>query len=317
MDEPDLTVPPQARARLLVRFGEMAGPWCDTLPQRVRELAGRWRLTPLDQFGGGTSRVYLCRTAGGAVAYLKLTADPDVARTEAEALRLWRCGGRTPEVLSADTRAGALLLVGITAQDGAHAPTLAETAASGDGTVPPRVIAPLLAALREHAPCPDGSLPSLAERVDFVFDLVGRRLRRTAVPGAVAALAGPLSAGRAAARDLARSGPARLVHGDLHAGNVLDAGGTGGLFAIDPRPCVGDPDFDAVDWVLLGTEDEAVLRDRVTLLAGLVPGLRADRLLLWCAALAVLVAAPKIARGEPDGRSDWLMRLPGLVAASR
>ncbi|OUC96640.1 hypothetical protein CA984_14275 [Streptosporangium minutum] len=45
------------------------------------------------------------------------------------------------------------------------------------------------------------------------------------------------------------AGPAGLVHGDLHPGNVLD-GGPRGLVVIDPRPCVGDPAFDAVDWVL-------------------------------------------------------------------
>nr|WP_225882432.1 aminoglycoside phosphotransferase family protein [Streptomyces aureocirculatus] len=38
----------------------------------------------------------------------------------------------------------------------------------------------------------------------------------------------------------------RLLHGDLHLGNVLD-GGQRGLMAIDPKACAGDPCFDAVD----------------------------------------------------------------------
>jgi streptomycin 6-kinase len=45
------------------------------------------------------------------------------------------------------------------------------------------------------------------------------------------------------ARTLAHAGPTALVHGDLHFANILVAEGR--LVAIDPRPCWGDPAFDA------------------------------------------------------------------------
>jgi streptomycin 6-kinase len=42
-----------------------------------------------------------------------------------------------------------------------------------------------------------------------------------------------------------------LLHGDLHLGNVLDGGPSRGLVAIDPKACLGDPCFDAVDYVVV------------------------------------------------------------------
>jgi streptomycin 6-kinase len=52
------------------------------------------------------------------------------------------------------------------------------------------------------------------------------------------------------ARELASNGPEGLIHGDLHLSDVLRAGRSRGLVAIDPRPGVGDPTFDAIDWTL-------------------------------------------------------------------
>ena len=51
-------------------------------------------------------------------------------------------------------------------------------------------------------------------------------------------------------RDLPRSGgDARLLHTDLHAGNVLAAEREPWL-AIDPKPFVGDPAYDTVQHML-------------------------------------------------------------------
>ena len=60
---------------------------------------------------------------------------------------------------------------------------------------------------------------------------------------------------------LHRRGVARLGRGVvslaervefIHPGNVLVGGLARGLVAIDPRPCVGEAEFDAVDWVCWG-----------------------------------------------------------------
>jgi streptomycin 6-kinase len=107
-----------------------------------------------------------------------------------------------------------------------------------------------------------------------------------------------------------------VVHGDLHPGNVLDAGPEHGLVAIDPRPAVGDPDFDAIDWALSGATTPAVVEERVQRLADLVPGLVADRVRRWCEVAAVIMAVPRVARGADDRYTRLLVDMATLAAAS-
>ena len=78
------------------------------------------------------------------------------------------------------------------------------------------------------------------------------------------------------------NGPVRLVHGNLHPGNVLRGGPGRGVVAIDPRPCLGDPAFDAVDWVLASGDAEAAVRNRIDRLAGYLDEVDADRVWAWC-----------------------------------
>ena len=94
-------------------------------------------------------------------------------------------------------------------------------------------------------------LPELRERAEFVFELTRRRFEsHPDVAGRVTP--GLVEGARSLASALSGEGPVRLLHGDLHPGNVLRGGDGRELVAIDPRPCLGDPAFDAVDWVLAG-----------------------------------------------------------------
>ncbi len=261
-------VPPEVRERFAVRFGPGVAGWCDALPALVRGLAGRWELEVAAAGGGGTSRVFRC-LRGGEVVWLKLTPEPAIAREEAEALRHWAAVPSVVALLAADLPAGALLLA-----DVRPGTTLRQR-----GWDLPEVAA-LLRDLRTPAgPGADSVLRPLADRVAFLLDLAERRGRP--VPAAQ----------RAAALELAATGPVGLVHGDLHPSNVL-AGPGGRSVAIDPRPSWGDPDFDAVDWALEGVTDRAGLERRIAALAALVPGLSPDRLLAWCLALSALTADP-------------------------
>ncbi len=311
VDTVDLVVPPEARERLLRRFGAPAQVWCDELPGRIRALARCWSLEPVGHLGGGTSRVVVCRRVDGSRAYLKLTPDPVVAAQEEEALRLWDGSGRTSRLLGADPAAGVLLLAEVAGPDGAVAPTLHGARGVGLDRV-----AELFRVLRGYAPGPGSVLPSLAERVEFLFELTRRRtadaVRDSA--GGVPVAAHIVEGCRRAALALARSGPAVLVHGDLHAGNVLDAGPRG-LIAIDPRPAVGDPDFDGVDWVIEDAASEAETEERIRELAARVPGLDPDRLRGWCRATAVLIAGPRAARGADDPHTRMLLRFAERAAA--
>ena len=100
-----------------------------------------------------------------------------------------------------------------------------------------------------------------------------------------------------------------LLHGDLHLGNVLDGGGSRGLVAIDPRACVGDPCFDAVDYLLDGAGLDGVDARSAALAAA--SGLDAGRLFAWCRAVAPIVAI--IYLGRP-GRER---AIPELLTLAR
>ncbi|MER8185113.1 aminoglycoside phosphotransferase family protein [Kitasatospora sp. NPDC094015] len=265
-----------AAARLVRRFGPGVLGWHRELPGLVTELSRRWGLRVLDAGGGGTARVYRCvRAADGATVRLKLTPDPLIARQEAAALRCWAALPSVVTLLADDPDAGALLLAEVEPGTLLH----------GAGPRPAEVGA-LLAGLRTPVEPPAG-LPRLAERTALLFDLARRR--DVAVPERCV---------RAAA-ELAGDGPAALVHGDLHPGNVLIGPG-GRLVAIDPRPCLGDQDFDLVDWAVDGVTDPAGLTARIEELTAVVPDARPDRLLAWCRALAPVLLTP--------GRDDPLAR---------
>ncbi|WP_258053773.1 aminoglycoside phosphotransferase family protein [Streptomyces sp. Ru72] len=283
-----------------MRFGAEVSAWCDELPALVGELAARWNLDPLATGGGGTSRVFRCvRRDTGTLAWLKLTPQPAIAREEAEALWAW---AETPSVvtlLADDLAAGALLLENV--EPGVPVRHLAWDLPE---------VAALLRDLRGSAPPPGehSVLQPLSHRIDFVFDLTARRLTAAGVVGRSAPVV--LDQARAAALELATSGPVGLVHGDLHPANVLSGPGAR-MVAIDPRPAWGDPDFDAVDWVLAGVTDFAVLEQRIEELARMVPGQSPHRVLRWCRALAAVIAVPGVCARRDDAETQFLLLLAG------
>ncbi|GAA3884484.1 aminoglycoside phosphotransferase family protein [Saccharothrix violaceirubra] len=241
-------------------------PWLDGLPALLADLTARWGLTVVrDLPGGNTSHTVLCTTADGAPAVLKVTPEPPIAAQESAALGAWADSPAVVDVLAEDLPAGVLLLEGLvpgtSAQDGPELPVLLAEL----GRV--RVV--------------DG-FPPLAAGVERMFGLLARRR-----PGDYAASVGAASA---LAADRV---PVRLLHGDLHLGNVLRS--DRGLVAIDPRATVGDPAFDAVDFAYAGPDLDA----RVEWLSSVVDG---DRLAAWCAALAPFFPDhPAVAAGRLSG----------------
>jgi streptomycin 6-kinase len=270
------------RDRMVARFGPGVLAWADGAQARAGELADGWGVVLGAPFPtGGTARTFAAtRRSDGAALVLKLVPEPELVAAEAAALRAWAAlpaaAGAVPALVAlADD---ALLLERI-----APGTRLADRAAPA----PIDAVAALVRALHDPGvPLPAG-LPSLRERLAFVYGLAARR---GADPGLVAR-------GRAAALELADGGSdAGLVHGDLHAGNVLDGGPARGLVAIDPRPCVGDRLFDLVDWVLHGAADPVVRAHALAEATGQDP----QRLLAWTRAAAVLVG-PALA-GRPRMR---------------
>ncbi|SDW68196.1 streptomycin 6-kinase [Amycolatopsis xylanica] len=269
-----------ARARLVDRFGPGVTAWCDGLPARVNELCARWGLEVLSAMPGNTGRTLLCRDAGGRSRVLKLTPDTEIAATEAAALRVWADSPYVVDLLDAD--GDALLLDGI----------VPGTPLSDDD-IPYDQVDAMLAELAGHTPRDKACFIPLSERVDFMFTLAARRNPDV--------LADVQRRSWEFAGQLARRDATALVHGDLHPGNVL--WGADGIVAIDPRPSIGDPAMDAVDWALHPLLTGGSLDDGIAAL----PSLDGDRVRDWCAALAVLLALSAIRRGLPAEYTEALL----------
>jgi streptomycin 6-kinase len=306
--EAEFVLDDAARGRLLSRFGEGAREWCAGLPRLVELYCSRWDLRLEQAQSGSTSRVYFGWQRGRPgqperEVALKVTPEPSIARAEATALRAWAATPHAVSLLDADPDGGALLLERV--RPG--------TKLWDAGVRPPaREMAELLIGLRAATGDLTHQLPPLSERIEFIFGLIRSRL--TGVRVAPLVDPGLVSAGHELSLSLARSEPTGLVHGDLHLANILIARQPsqprqpGRLVAIDPRPCLGDPDFDAVDWVLApgaaGTPEQ-----RIEELCGFVPGLDADRLWAWCRASAVIIVVQHLHNRPADARIPFLLQL--------
>jgi streptomycin 6-kinase len=316
MLDPDFVLDAAARDRLLDRFGAEAGPWCDALPRVVDECCQRWDLELDEALSGGTSRVFIGRRRGRGGVVLKLTPDRTVADTEALALHAWAGTPQVVDLLDADPETGALLLEkvepGAKLSDQPGLPSFEE-------------IARLLASLRVTGRDPLDQLPTVAERVEFLFALIGRRRSHPRVTELVPP--DLVARGHRLARDLAADAAAELVHGDpglvhgdpglvhgdLGLPNVLDGGPGRGLVAIDPRPCRGDRTVDAIDWAVGRTTSLAGLRERIERLGALLPDLNGDRLEQWCQATAVINVVQTCYRRPPDKTTRFLLQLAASV----
>lgn len=278
-----------ARHRLTDRFGPDVRTWFDELPRLVDDLCQRWDITIGATMPGSTGLTMRCRRGDGSAAVLKLTPEPLIAAEEAAALRAWSASSRVVRLLDEDDVHGALLLESLVPGTPAHA------------HLPVAVIADLLNELHQIDP-PAGFRP-LRGRVEFLFALFERRSQN--LPAQVRIDPGLFRHCRSVAVELSERGPVCLLHGDLHIGNVLDAGTDRGLVVIDPRPCVGDPAFDTIDWLLIPGE----YRTRITELCELSPQLDPVRLHRWCAVLAVFNVIVALRRSGSDANIGWLLDL--------
>lgn len=290
------------RARLQSRFGDAVHAWWGALPELVTELSARWGLAVDAPVGrGNTSVVLRCRREDGSAAILKLTPDREIAVAEASSLGRWASSGRVPAVWAHDAAIGALLLEAISSE---------VPLSEGGGDVSLSEVVGLIRDLHQAGPAvPGQGIVALRERVEFVFEYWAARHRGNPDVLDLVPLSrlrrGQLLAGRL----VADAPDAVLLHGDCHPGNVLYGGESRGLVAIDPRPCVGDPAFDVVDWVFwrAGPHDWASRSRELASALGMEQG----RVWAWCSAFAAMFAASRVARG---GRQDEVESLLALAA---
>jgi streptomycin 6-kinase len=283
-------------AKLVRRFGPGVAEWTAELSALVAECARRWRLEVGEPFDGGASSVAIRVTMSGRPAVLKLSPDVPFLAAQAGMLRLFEPSGRVPAVFG--EAPGALLLEAI--QPGT------EIADVPRGPTPAEY-AQLLADLHAIEPPPDVLPRDLRQRTDQFLHrgisqldepaLVGSRLHRSDFERALDELDDLL----------ATPWPTALLHGDLHLGNVLDSGPRG-LVAIDPKACVGDRCWDAVDYVLAGAGRRDSIEYRLHALAT-EARIDADRLYAWSRVVAAATAIPALRHGGQERAVDELLAL--------
>jgi streptomycin 6-kinase len=227
--------------------------WIAALPALVERLCRRWRLQVED---GGVARGYhgvvIPVRRGTERCVLKLTWPVERTVDEARALAAWRGQGAVL-LLEADPAAGALLLERLDAT---------RTLDSLDLRAAAQVAGRLLRRLAILAP--DGVRPLRAVAGAIAASLPERQARLgRPLPEGWLAIAGGL------AHELGARAGDRLVHADLHYGNVL-AGDRESWLAIDPKPVAGDPEHAVPEllWTRVDElEDAAAIRRLLAVLA--------------------------------------------------
>ncbi len=250
--------------------------WLADLPGLVARIAADWQIEVDDPFlpGGATAWVAPARDDAGKDLVLKVCWPHPEAVHEADGLRAWGGAGAI-RLYRADELAEATVLLLERCRPGT------QLRAS-----PPEehdlVIADLLRRLWMEPPTGHRFRP-LSEMCDYWADRYEQRS-----PSERSCLEAPLAReGIRLLRELPRDGgDAVLLHTDLHAGNVLAAEREPWL-AIDPKPYVGDPNYDVTQHIFNGVfvegTDAGALASRMARLLDL----DLDRILLWLFARAV------------------------------
>jgi streptomycin 6-kinase len=283
--------------RLAGRFGPEVEGWLAEVPVVAARLASGWGFVLGELFESGASSVVMrCQWPDGTLAVLKLSPDRTLLTKQAQMLRMFASTGRVPAVLAADAETGAMVLEEVV--PGTEAGDMPQASL-------PEQWGELLAAL--HAVAPPAQWPlDLRGRCAEAFARIGRRLSEPAIGARI-----DWSAWQRAIRRcewlLDSQGRLVLLHGDLHLGNVLDGGPSRGLVAIDPKACIGDPCFDAVDYVLAGAGQDGV-ETRCQRVAAAC-ALDGDRLYAWSQVIAPMAAISAITYDGPASVIDELLAL--------
>src|SRR5882757_2496316 len=285
--------------RLTSRFGAQVEGWLAEMPAVAARLGSRWGLMLGEPFASGAASVVMrCQWSDGTPVVLKFSPDRALLAKQAEMLGLFASTGRVPAVLAADAEAGAMVLEEI--RPGTEAEDL-----------PPEFLpqrwGELLTALHSVTP-PAGWPLDLRGRQEEAFARIGRRLSEPAIAARIDGATWQRAIQRCETL-LDTQSRKVLLHGDLHLGNALDGGPSRGLVAIDPKACVGDPCYDAVDYVVAGAGQEGVEArcQRVATACGL----DGDRLYAWAQVIAPMLAIAHLTYNGPAPAIDELLALAG------
>jgi streptomycin 6-kinase len=251
--------------------------WLALLPDAIGGLERRWSLalgTPFDN----TSYSWAAPVtlADGTAAVLKLGMPHLEGEREIDALRLWS-GESIVRLLDADRELGAMLL------ERCEPGIALWTRQRDEQDV-------VLAAVMKRL----WRTPADPHPFRRLSEMVAVWRKRTLAHSEQWPDAGLAREGLRLLTELADSAPREvLLHTDLHAGNVLRAQREPWL-AIDPRPFVGDPAYDATQHLLNNRSRLRADPDRTIRQFAEVAELDPDRVLLWT-----------FARAAAGPRNDW------------
>lgn len=305
-----MPVPPAPEIPAGLAAAAVRGPawaaWLDDLPRRTGALLVEWDLVPDGApMHGECALVVPVRTAQGERAALKVGFPHPEAETEHLALRRWGGAGAV-RLLRADPHRSALLLERLKPRD--------------LGTLPVDDAVAVVAGLyrRLHVPALPQP-PRLSDHLLRWSDGLAALPRSAPVPRRFVEHAASLA--RTLADDPATD--TRLLHGDLHDGNVL-AGLREPWLAIDPKPLSGDPHWEPAPllwnrWsAAVATGDlRDALRRRLELTCD-VAGLDHDRARDLAIVRVMTNALWEITDADDAGRTpdrDWLTRQVAIVKA--
>lgn len=253
--------------------------WLERLPDIVSDLQVRWSLLVGVPFGGDEGScawVAPVAFADGRSAALKLAMPHMEGEHEIEGLRFWN-GDPTVQVFEADNDLGAMLL------ELCEPGTVLRRLPESDQDL---VIAQLLLRLWRPPLAPHPFRPLSAMLAHWSAETLAQA-EQWPDPGLV-------SEGLRLFMELPKSAPAEvLLATDLHAGNVLRAQREPWL-AIDPKPFVGDPAYDATQHLFnceerLRADPDGTIRRFAKLLT-----VDPERVRLWM-----------FARAAAEPRDDW------------
>jgi streptomycin 6-kinase len=263
-----VTIPPHLAENLRSWHGAEGDRWLAELPGRVDRLTRAWSLALGEPFGedGAVSWVAPAVTGAGDELVLKLFLPDRENALEADALRHYDGRGAVRVV---ESEPGALLL-----ERAVPGTSLWQVADDAEAVA---VVAGLLPQLW-HPPAEGHSFNMLADEAEGWTESLMRNWHRAGHP----CRRELVELGVRLAGELARSqGEPVVLHQDLHGGNVLRAQREPWL-AIDPKPLVGEREFDLASlirdrrWQI----DEPAVRSRLDLLARLLP-LDRERMRGW------------------------------------
>lgn len=256
---------------------EGRGGWLATLPATIRGLEARWSITVGKPFqpGGRTAWVAPARRGGADLVVKVLWRHPE-AEHEADGLRAWDGDGAVRLHAACEVSAETTALLLERCRPGTALGALPEPEQD-------LVLAGLLRRLWIPAPAGPGFRP-LQAMCDLWADEFEEK---STVTGRVGLDPGLVREAMTLFRELPASAEQEvLLCTDLHAGNMLAAQREPWL-AIDAKPYVGDPAYDALQHMLncdgrLHADPHGLVRRMASLL-----DLEAERLALWLFARCV------------------------------